>query len=106
MAQGIGIFTSITQVKDSNEKAGLHFFDQDTMRFFGSKIHGGIIYGRYFITSEDNFDRSEKSYTARIAHADGKIDTLGGFPMFNKFRTRKEAKAQIEAAYRSGPALI
>ena len=59
-----------------------YFFDEDTNKFWGSKIstklqkrEDGCI---FFLTSEDNFDRSQKMYTLRvlIPELNGGIKTL------------------------------
>jgi hypothetical protein len=42
-----------------------HFFDTDTMRAFKSRV-GGAVYGnRYFVTSEPDYDGSDRRYTVR-----------------------------------------
>lgn len=49
-----------------NHKAtGKHFFDEDTMAFFGSKVVSELGPDNMFVTEEDNYDRSEKMYTVR-----------------------------------------
>ena len=64
-------------VTDSDLKAAYaqwnpdgYFFEEDTNKFWGSTIatklqkrEDGCI---FFLTSEDNFDRSEKMYTLRV----------------------------------------
>ena len=47
-------FDSVQQIKDMNAATGGHFFDADSMRYFGSKVYGPVIGGRYFITSEQD----------------------------------------------------
>ena len=42
-----------------------HFFDKETIDFWGSKIETELINNEFFITSEDNFDRTEKLYSIR-----------------------------------------
>ena len=46
---------TIAEIKRENKKAGQHFFDADTMRFFDSRIESSAMRGHeryYFITSE------------------------------------------------------
>lgn len=79
-----------TSVSDSDLKAAYaqwnpegHFFSEDTIDFWGSRIatklqkreSDGCI---FFLTSEDNFDRSQKMYTLRvlIPKHNGGIKTL------------------------------
>jgi hypothetical protein len=76
------MFNNITEVKKANKDKGQHFFSKDTLAFFGSKVYPELytVAGRqFFITSEDNFNRTEKGYTIREAMPDGSIETLGEF---------------------------
>lgn len=48
-------YFSIEQLRREVTSSGSHFFDRDAMRFFRSRVHGGMtgmIGGRFFITSE------------------------------------------------------
>lgn len=74
-----------------NKYIGHNFFDKDTMEFWGSKIESGLYQNNTFITSEDNWNRTERGYTVRqydpnTAH----INDVSGFLAF---KTRAEAKA-------------
>lgn len=58
---------TINEIRDANRAAGFHWFDPETMRFFGTKVlpevcsgDGGI----YFVT-EDNDYRGRRGYTVR-----------------------------------------
>lgn len=76
------MFNNITEVKKANKENGQHFFDRDTLAFFGSKVYLDLytVAGRqFFVTSEDNFNRTEKGYTIREAMPDGDIETIGEF---------------------------
>lgn len=66
-----------------------HFFSEDTNKFWGSMIstklqkrEDGCI---FFLTSEDNFDRTEKMYTLRVLlpKHNGGIKTLA----FQEYKT-------------------
>ena len=46
------------------QKKGGHFFDRDTMKFFGSRIESDLYKNRCFITSEKNFDGTERFYAS------------------------------------------
>lgn len=74
------------------EKAHPVFFSPETMRFWGSRIHRATATayksGLFFVTSEHNFDRSERRYTLRLANLQ-QIDTVGDF---NGYATLSEAK--------------
>lgn len=63
-----------------------HWFDRDTMRFFGCRLPR-VAYVRddgvaFFVTSEDNFDRTRKLYSVRVQTNDGEIDTVGQFQIY------------------------
>jgi hypothetical protein len=43
---------TMSDVKIWNKRAGQHFFDRATMKFFESRIESTLMKGNYFITSE------------------------------------------------------
>jgi hypothetical protein len=72
-----------------------HWFDKETLRFFGSKLPATAFdtpAGILFISSELDFDRARRYYNVRQLTDDGDIKTIG---RFNDYRTRAEAKAAI-----------
>lgn len=86
--------TSINEIRYEAKRAGSHFFDADTMRFFGSRVLPTVYGGRYFITSEqDHYGNEAKAYTIRIALADGHIDTVGNF---QAYATRAQAVSAVK----------
>lgn len=71
-------------------ETGNHFFDKETMEFFGSRIESELYENRCFITSEDNFDRSKRYYNVRQFSEDFKnVESLGDF---NVMKTKAEAE--------------
>lgn len=90
------MFRNMAEVRAANKKAGYHFFDRSTLRFFDSRI-GRTVYGfRYFITSEQ-FHGSDghsapRAYTIREVKEDGDVDTVGGF---NTWPSAQAARAEI-----------
>ena len=81
-------FDSISDIKKLNTLKGYHFFERDTMRFFDSSIETGVLYGRFFVTREKNFDGTEYRFTIREAKDDGTIQTIGEF---QQFETKEDA---------------
>jgi len=74
---------------------GGHFFDKDTLKYFGSRIHSTIWYGNVFITSEfTGFDRSNRAYTVRRLTPEGDIE---GVSSFCEFKTLAQAKKLARA---------
>ena len=70
---GRGPFRWIGDIKDANARAGNHYFEASTMRFFDSRVAEVVEYGRVFITSERFDYNSARLYTIRIANDDGTI---------------------------------
>ena len=70
---------TINDIKNAVRAAGSHWFDPDTMRFFGTKIESPVYQGDggvYFVTSEDTFDRESREYKVR-QFKDDSIETIG-----------------------------
>jgi hypothetical protein len=85
------MFKTIADVKKANKALGHHFFSKETLSFFGSNVYAGLYTvqdRQFFITSEDNFDRSQKGFTIREAMPDGSIETVGEFL---QFETKEQA---------------
>lgn len=82
---------TLADVRVANKAAGFNWFSRDTMRFWSCRIHGGLRKGRFFITSEENFDRSKRVFSIREAMPDGRIHT----PRAGRFATLAEAKEAI-----------
>lgn len=90
-------FTNMAEVIRANSELGHHYFDKSTLNFFGSRIHGTLYGGRFFVTSER--DRvytteaawsGERRFTVRMAQPDGSIITVGDF---GQYATRAAAHA-------------
>jgi hypothetical protein len=85
------MFNTIAEVKKANKAKGQHFFDKNTLAFFGSNVYNGLYTvndRQFFITSEDNFNRTEKGFTIREAMPDGDIETVGEFL---QYETKEQA---------------
>ena len=111
-------FKTIAAVKEANRALEHHWFDRDTLRFFDGKVLGGLISGRYFVSSEQRHapfcDKrhggrplepieaagpigsgcDSRRYTIREANDDGSIDTVGEF---QAYATAKAAQAEARA---------
>lgn len=77
-----------------------YWFAPDTLKFFGSRIYWHTLTetkdGYLFITSEDNFDRTEKRFSVRSVNADYDIDTLGEFLGYATLAHAKTALKNIK----------
>lgn len=85
----MGPFETIADVRRANDKAGHHWFEADTIRFFGSKIESVVYGGRYFVSSEQP-PFGARAFTVRRCNDDGSISTVGEFC---SIRTRAIAQA-------------
>lgn len=99
-----GAMFSIDAIKEANRASGSHYFDADTMRFFGSRVLDGVIAGRLFITSErSGFDYdSPRAYSVREFMPDGSIETVGEFGDYTRpgtARTAAKAYSMVPHAY-------
>jgi hypothetical protein len=79
---------TVTKMKEINEAKGGHFFDRETMEFFGSRIEYAPNKAHIFITSERDFTGKKRFYTVRWFDVEtGDVLTI---PPFNKL-TKEEA---------------
>jgi len=86
-------YANLNEVVDANDAAGQHWFDDETMLFFKSRIESDLIDGQFFITSEQSPD-GPRAYTIRAANDDGHIVTMGDF---GQYVTLEAAKTMLEA---------
>lgn len=84
------MYKTISEVRAANKAAGNFFFDRGTMRFFKSRIHGGLRDGRFFITSEQD-DNGPRLYSIREVKPGGRIDTVGGFGDYRHLEDTRDA---------------
>ena len=78
---------TIQQAKNANERAGFHFFDAASMRFFGSRLPRKVYpvsNGALFVTSEQrptsySEETAPRLFTIRFAHDNGRVETVGEF---------------------------
>lgn len=98
------MFQSITEIKQACRARGGHWFDPDTMRFFGSRVHTPVYptpWGAYFVTSEKESDGAGRFYSVRSACSQGEqrgsIETAGEFQGYAS-RTGAHRAAQRLAA--------
>ncbi len=87
---------TIADVKALNKRAGQHFFDRATMKFFNSRIESTLMKGNYFITSEQ-YPFNPRRYKVRQYNpSNHHILTIG------EGGTYQEAKARVRTLQREG----
>jgi hypothetical protein len=96
---GVRIPNTVDALEEYASRCGSHFFDPDTLRFFGSRILSGVTIhdGRaYFVTSErDNYTEGPRRYSARYMTAGAQFYKVGSFQQYD---TAAQARAAIRAA--------
>lgn len=85
-------YKTIAEVRAANKSTNHFFFSRDTMRFWQTRIHGGLRRGRFFITPEDNYDRSRRQFSIREALEDGTIKT----PRAGRYSTLEAAREALK----------
>lgn len=78
---------SIQELKALAHENGSHWFDKSSMRYFGTRIESGILFGRYFITSEQP-PNGPRRFSVRTFDSEADIETVGEFA---SMRSRGEA---------------
>lgn len=85
------MWNNTKEIIETARATGSHFFDPDTMRFFGSRINAALYGGRFFVSSEQHRSMwgspawgGARRYTVRVArYVPGddtlQIDTVGEF---------------------------
>ena len=73
-----GPWRSIAAIRAANKAAGQHWFDRDSMQFFGSRLAGSTVYGgRYFVASRMP-PHGSREYLVYSASPEARISTAAG----------------------------
>ena len=75
------------------QSTGKHFFDEDTIEFWGTKLESDLFDNRCFVTSEDDFYKTKRLFTVR--QFSEKYDATETIGEFQQYQTKEEA---VEAA--------
>ncbi len=82
---------TIADIKQKLRAGGNHFFDRDTMRWFGSRVESSLYKNNTFITSEyTGFERTKRAYTVR--YYDEAKNTVVDVSGFGAFPTKDAAR--------------
>jgi hypothetical protein len=97
---------SLQDAKNRNERAGFHWFDRDTVRYFGTRIHSTFYSGGFFVTSEfTGWDRESRAFSVRRAMPDGSVDTVGEFLGFATRSAAHSEARRLSAEFRASEAV-
>jgi len=72
----------VIELKNLSRKGDRHFFDDDTMRFFDSRVMSTtfpVQDGIYFVTSERQSPEHRRFWTVRFMDNSGRVSTIGEF---------------------------
>ena len=87
---------TMTEAKAIYKSTGKHFFDSDTIKYWGSKIETALYKNRCFVTSENNFDNTKRLYTLRRFNENyTTIETIGEFQQYITKEDATEAARAI-----------
>lgn len=86
------IAQSVYDMKLWNKQAGKHFFSPDTMHFWNTRISNTLFHSAkgdtYFVTSEDNYDRTLRNYSVRkFVRQTSEVRTIGDFNSIANLKT-------------------
>lgn len=85
-------YANLHDVMEANDQAGRHWFEDDAMQFFKTRLESDLIDGRYFITSEHG-PHGPRAFSVRMADEDAHIQTIGNFM---GYKTLKRAMTALE----------
>ena len=87
------MYKAIEEIKAANLALGQHWFSKDTMRYFGTRIHGKVYGGKYFVTSDFDFNHM-RFYSVR-ACVEGKIETIGVYQAYTTLERAIKAVKEV-----------
>lgn len=87
---------TIQEIKQANQDAGLHWFEESSMRFFRTYIEDGVFQGPggvFFVTRETNPSGITRWSVREFFPESGRVATAGQFHSYSSNRVaRKEAR--------------
>jgi len=91
------MFNTIEDIKRVNKELGHEWFSPETLEFFHSRVSSTLYHGvdgrTFFLTSEKMDKDSDRRYTIREAHPNGRIATVGNF---QQYATVGQAKGAVK----------
>ena len=96
---------TIDQAKRAVRAAGGHWFDPETLRYFGSRISSTVYSvpgGCLFVSSEHTgFARLGRAYSVRYVSDAGQVETVGEFLQYQTRNAAHAAARREQARLRS-----
>lgn len=73
-----------------------HFFDRETLKYWGTRVESGLYKNRCFVTSDLDFDGSRRAFTVRRFSPDFlHVETVGEFQEYALKGTAREAAKEV-----------
>jgi hypothetical protein len=92
---------TIERIRSEMMADGSHWWDRGSMRFFGTRVLGGVFQGEggiYFVTSEQP-PHGPRKYNVRQYNPETRqVDTVGDFGQYNDARTAKREAERLAGA--------
>lgn len=85
---------TINKIQDEMNRSGSHWWDRDSMRFFGTRVSEKVYQGSggvYFVTSEKPPHGARSYSVRRYDPAEKSIDTVGEFCSMTRDHAHREA---------------
>lgn len=70
------LYRSLAEMKAICEQNGSYYFESDTVKFWGSKVHDPANRWGLFVESTDNFSRTKKLYYVKFFAPSGEVETI------------------------------
>lgn len=87
---------TLTEAKAIYRTGKGHFFDRETLKYWGTRIESGLYKNRCFVTSDLDFDGSRRAFTVRRFSPDFlRIETVGEFQEYALRDTAREAAKEV-----------
>lgn len=91
----------LRDIERRNIRAGGHWFEPATMRFFASRVHETIYVakdGRAYFVSSERPPGGRRGYAVRVAEVSGNINTVGSVCQYKTGRAAHAEAARLAAA--------
>jgi hypothetical protein len=92
---------TIERIRSEMMADGSHWWDRGSMRFFGTRVLGGVFQGEggiYFVTSEKPPHGPRKYNVRQYDPETREVDTVGDFCQYNDARTAKREAERLAGA--------
>lgn len=97
-------FTGVSAIERANIAAGMHWFEPQSMSFFGTKILR--YFGAGVFTTHETDPMGRGAWSIRVASADGNVTTFGEFHSLPNARTATTKAKHLATLLDEGRAVL